>query len=55
MLAPRGDLATSSKKAPTKDWAHMVDINKDLTNFHELVPNMAREVRSLIRIYVALL
>ncbi|KAF8453615.1 NUC185 domain-containing protein [Terfezia claveryi] len=43
MLALRGDLATSSKKVAAKEWAHMVDINKDLTNFHELVPNMARE------------
>lgn len=46
MLAPRGKLATSTaKKAPAKEWAHMVDVDKELTDFHELVPNMAREAR----------
>ncbi|KAJ6262835.1 hypothetical protein Dda_1392 [Drechslerella dactyloides] len=42
-LAPRGPLASSSAKSRGKEWAHMVDINQDLTNFRELVPNMARE------------
>jgi antiviral helicase SKI2 len=27
-----------------RDWAHVVDVNKELANFRELVPNMAREV-----------
>ncbi|QNP95492.1 YALIA101S15e02036g1_1 [Yarrowia lipolytica] len=27
----------------TKDWAHVVNVNKEITNFHELVPQMARE------------
>ncbi|KAF3927535.1 hypothetical protein AA313_de0202882 [Arthrobotrys entomopaga] len=43
LLAPRGQLASSSLKSRGKEWAHMVDINQDLTNFRELVPNMARE------------
>ncbi|KAF3939661.1 hypothetical protein ABW19_dt0204916 [Dactylella cylindrospora] len=43
LLAPRGQLAASSIKPRGKEWAHMVDINQDLTNFRELVPNMARE------------
>lgn len=33
-------LASSSRK--TKEWAHLVDVNKEITNFHELVPDMAR-------------
>ncbi|KAK6518475.1 hypothetical protein TWF506_005627 [Arthrobotrys conoides] len=43
LLAPRGQLAPSSAVSRGKEWAHMVDINQDLTNFKELVPNMARE------------
>ncbi|KAK6347763.1 hypothetical protein TWF718_005592 [Orbilia javanica] len=43
LLAPRGQLAPSSAISRGKEWAHMVDINQDLTNFKELVPNMARE------------
>ncbi|EPS36528.1 hypothetical protein H072_9957 [Dactylellina haptotyla CBS 200.50] len=43
LLAPRGQLAPASMKTRGKEWAHMVDINQDLTNFRELVPNMARE------------
>ena len=27
-----------------RDWAHEVDINKPMTNFHELVPEMAHKV-----------
>ncbi|TFK94989.1 antiviral helicase [Polyporus arcularius HHB13444] len=26
-----------------RDWAHEVDVNKEMTNFHELVPEMAHE------------
>jgi antiviral helicase SKI2 len=29
-----------------RDWAHVVDINKKMTNFHELVPDMAHKVRT---------
>ena len=27
-----------------RDWAHEVDINKPMTNFHDLVPEMAHKV-----------
>ncbi|EEB89563.1 hypothetical protein MPER_12322 [Moniliophthora perniciosa FA553] len=27
----------------TRDWAHVIDVKTPLTNFHELVPNMARK------------
>ena len=27
-----------------REWAHEVDINKPMTNFHELVPEMAHKV-----------
>jgi antiviral helicase SKI2 len=30
-----------------KDWAHVVDVNNELVNFRELVPDMAREVGSM--------
>lgn len=26
-----------------RDWAHVVNVNKEITNFHELVPKLARE------------
>ncbi|RYP77493.1 hypothetical protein DL771_001066 [Monosporascus sp. 5C6A] len=42
-LEPHGKLAASSAMKAGKEWAHMVDINKDITNFRELVPDMARE------------
>jgi len=42
-LAPHGPLATSSARKGGREWAHMVDINRDITNFRELVPEMARE------------
>ncbi|KAL2446187.1 Antiviral helicase SKI2 [Exophiala dermatitidis] len=41
-LAPRGELTSGSLKKPTREWAHVVDVNKDIPNFHELVPEMAR-------------
>ncbi|KAL5614208.1 hypothetical protein BROUX41_000047 [Berkeleyomyces rouxiae] len=41
-LGSHGALAASARKA-TQQWAHMVDINKGMPNFHELVPDMARE------------
>ncbi|EXJ78407.1 hypothetical protein A1O1_08807 [Capronia coronata CBS 617.96] len=41
-LEPRGDLLSSSSMKPTREWAHVVDVNKDIPNFHELVPDMAR-------------
>lgn len=42
-LEPHGNLAASSARKAGKEWAHMVDINKDIANFRELVPDMARE------------
>jgi antiviral helicase SKI2 len=41
-LAPHGELKASSARDRGKEWAHVVDVNKDLLNFHELVPDMAR-------------
>jgi len=42
-LEPRGALAASSARKAGREWAHMVDINRDIPNFKELVPDMARE------------
>lgn len=42
-LEPHGVLAASRAKKTAKEWAHMVDIRKPMTNFRELVPDMARE------------
>jgi antiviral helicase SKI2 len=42
-LEPHGALAASSAKRGGREWAHMVDIKKEMTNFRELVPDMARE------------
>ena len=40
-LEPHGLLATSTARRG-REWAHMVDVKKDITNFSELVPDMAR-------------
>lgn len=42
-LEPRGALSSSRAKKAGKEWAHMVDIRQEMTNFRELVPDMARE------------
>ena len=42
-LAPHGPLALGAGRKGGREWAHMVDINRDITNFRELVPDMARE------------
>ncbi|KAK3311572.1 NUC185 domain-containing protein [Chaetomium strumarium] len=42
-LEPRGTLAASSARRAGREWAHMVDIKRDIPNFRELVPDMARE------------
>lgn len=42
-LEPRGTLASSTLKRGGREWAHMVDVKRDITNFRELVPDMARE------------
>ncbi|MCJ1310801.1 hypothetical protein MMC25_004468 [Agyrium rufum] len=42
-LEPHNPLASSTAKRGGREWAHMVDVNRDITNFRELVPDMARE------------
>ncbi|KAF7921755.1 hypothetical protein BELL_0325g00020 [Botrytis elliptica] len=42
-LEPHGALAASSAKRSGKEWAHMVDVKRDIPNFRELVPDMARD------------
>ncbi|KAF2828567.1 antiviral helicase [Ophiobolus disseminans] len=42
-LAPHGPLATAASRKGGRQWAHMVDIDRDITNFRDLVPEMARE------------
>ena len=42
-LEPHGTLAASSAKRGGREWAHMVDVKREITNFRELVPDMARE------------
>lgn len=41
-LEPHGLLAASTAKRRGREWAHMVDVKRDITNFGELVPEMAR-------------
>ncbi|TAQ86619.1 hypothetical protein B7494_g5050 [Chlorociboria aeruginascens] len=42
-LEPHGVLAASSSKRGGREWAHMVDVKRNIMNFRELVPDMARE------------
>lgn len=42
-LEPRNPLLAGVQKQKGKEWAHVVDVNKEITNFNELVPDMARE------------
>ncbi|KAJ5233054.1 hypothetical protein N7468_006010 [Penicillium chermesinum] len=42
-LEPRNQLLAGLQKQKGREWAHVVDVNKQITNFHELVPDMARE------------
>ncbi|CAG8371517.1 unnamed protein product [Penicillium salamii] len=42
-LEPRNQLLAGVQKQKGREWAHVVDVNKDIPNFHELVPDMARE------------
>jgi len=41
-LEPHGVLAASTNKRGGREWAHMVDVRREITNFQELVPDMAR-------------
>lgn len=42
-LEPRAPLLANAQKKVGKEWAHVVDVNKEIPNFRELVPDMARE------------
>lgn len=42
-MLQRGPLLDSVSKKMGKEWAHVVDVNKEIPNFRELVPDMARE------------
>lgn len=42
-LIPHGPLSMSSSKRGGKEWAHMVDVNRAIPHFRELVPDLARE------------
>lgn len=42
-LQPHNTLAPSSAQRAGKEYAHMVDVKRTISNFHELVPNPARE------------
>lgn len=42
-LEPHGNLSSAKARKAAREWAHMVDINRDIPNFKELVPDMARE------------
>ncbi|BFZ61214.1 Antiviral helicase ski2 [Saitoella coloradoensis] len=44
LLASTVDSARSSTGRPKgREWAHVVDVNQELTNFHDLVPDMAKK------------
>ena len=42
-LQPRGPLAPSRVRRRGREWAHVVEVDRPMPNFHELVPDMARE------------
>lgn len=35
----------SSRRKRGREWAHVVDVNQEMTNFHELIPEMAHQVK----------
>ena len=41
-LAPHGQLGMARSRRGGKEWAHMVDLNHDISNFKELVPGKAK-------------
>ena len=41
-LEPHGVLKAASAKRGGHEWAHMVDVKREFTNFKEMVPDMAR-------------
>ncbi|PKY02851.1 antiviral helicase [Aspergillus campestris IBT 28561] len=40
---PRAPLFGGAQRKGGREWAHVVDVNKDIPNFGDLVPDMARE------------
>lgn len=42
-LQPHSQLLAPSHKKGGREWAHVVDVNREITNFKELVPEMARQ------------
>ena len=42
-LQPHRPLATSMARERRKQWAHVINVNRPMTNFSELVPNMAKQ------------
>ncbi|KAJ5143872.1 uncharacterized protein N7515_002659 [Penicillium bovifimosum] len=40
---PRNQLLAGTQKQKGREWAHVVDVNKEIPNFSELVPDMAKE------------
>ena len=47
-LRPVSSTSRTAKRSAVqkRDWAHVVDVNKPMKNFHTLVPNLARKVSS---------
>lgn len=42
-LEPRGQLRVPTSKGGGREWAHVIDVDKEITNFHDLVPDMAKD------------
>ncbi|KAF2863754.1 antiviral helicase [Piedraia hortae CBS 480.64] len=42
-LIPRAPLSMAKNKHGGREWAHMVDVNRNFDEFYELVPEMARK------------
>ena len=40
---PHGLLGPPAFKKKSREWAHMVDVNRGIANFDELIPNMAKK------------
>lgn len=43
LTTPKFGLTAAKPRSQDKKWAHMVDVNRDMTNFRELVPDLAYE------------
>ena len=43
-------IAAATRRRPVvakRDWAHVVDVNREIVNFRQLVPDMAKEVSTM--------